>query len=86
MATITMASLAETSIDASQNKIIAAGLRAAVVGADFNVAGFRAEINPVFLGTSSAKILADKVVLDTYDAKIQSGSIALISNGLTLFI
>lgn len=84
--TATAASLAHTSIDGSCNKIIAAGLRAAVIGADFNVAGMRGEINPVFLGVSSAKILADNVVLDTYKAKIQAGKIALVCNDLTVFL
>lgn len=82
----TSLSAADVSIDASRNKIIAAGLRAAVVGADFNVAGIRAEINPVYLGVSSARILADNTVLDLYSQKIAMGQLALYAHGLTLFI
>lgn len=86
MPTLTRITAAQTTVDAAQNRINAYGLRAQVIGADFDVAGFRGQINPVFLGVSSAKILADDTVLDTYKAKIQMGNIALVANGLTLFI
>lgn len=81
------------SIHASAFWIIATGLRAAVVGADFEVRGFYLEysacalqVKTVQIQTTRLKANADHTVLNIFKAQINLGDAEINAIGLVAFL
>ncbi|HEK1094930.1 TPA: type VI secretion system tip protein VgrG [Proteus mirabilis] len=85
--------VSQTSIEAALRKIFAAGLRVEAVGADIKVRGmhidstqFEARVVPVYLGVTSAKILADDTILQLFKNNIEIGKLELNLKTLVIFL
>lgn len=86
-------SITPDSLEAALLKVFAAGLRVQAIGADIRVRGahidstqFEAKVNPVYLGVTNAKILADDTVLKIFKQQINMGNLELNAKGLVVYL
>ncbi len=86
-------SITPDSLEAALLKVFAAGLRVQAIGADIRVRGmhidstqFEARVVPVYLGVTSAKILADDTVLKIFKQQINIGKLELNAKDLVLYL
>lgn len=92
-ATTNAVSITPDSLEAAGQKVFAAGLRVQAVGADIRVRGahidstqFEAKVNPVYMGVTNTKILADDTVLKIFKQQINIGGLELNIKGLVIFL
>lgn len=86
-------SITPDSLEAALLKVFASGLRVQAVGADIRARGahidstqFEAKVNPVYLGVTSAKILADDTVLKIFKQQINMGKLELNAKDLVVYL